>query len=179
MRQLTRLALGLLGLLPLTLSTGLLLLLALLQHLSPSLSLGLLKLLLQSLGLSLVSLAAVGLLLSSELVVVGHDASEVSLDGEILGVLLAQSFGARDLSVLVSDTITSLLLLVVLLDERNLFATECALEVIDTLGDARELLCEILLVLLDLLDLQLHQVRCTEFRQFLWTTQNQRLLDAT
>lgn len=82
-------------------------------------------------------------------------------------MLAAKSLGTRDLSLLVSDAVAGLLLLVVLLDEGDLLATESALEVVDALGNSGELVGEILLVLLDLLDLKLDEVGGAELGQFL------------
>lgn len=115
----------------------------------------------------LVRFARLGLSLGLERVVVAHDTDERSFDGEVFGVLPAKGLGARDGSLLVRDTIASLLLLVVLLDEGNLLAAEGTLEVVDTLRNTRQLLGEILLVFLNLLDLELDEIGGGELGEFL------------
>lgn len=146
---------------------GLALLLPLGEDLATTLRLGLGELVVEAAALGLVRLARFALLALAERRVVRQDALQARLDREAARVLLARLLGALDLRRLERLAVAGLLALVVLGDERDLLAAVRALEVVDALVDRRELLREVLLVLLDLLDLELDQIVRRELRKFL------------
>lgn len=132
--------------------------LALLGNLSPSVGLGLLELLGESSTLGFVRGPRVLLHLGSVRLVIGNDLGESGLDRESLRVLATVRLCSVNLGRLERLAVPSLLALVVLLDEGDLFLAEGTLEVVHALVNRGELLRETVLVLLELLDLQLDEI---------------------
>ncbi len=107
------------------------------------------------LGELLASLCDDGL---PELVVVAHHATEALLRLDVVDVSLAMRLDACLLRCLKCSTVARLLFLVVLGKKRALFLTVGALNVIEALGENAHTLVELLLLLLELLNLETHEV---------------------
>ena len=92
---------------------------------------------------------------------------ETLLSLEILLVSKTGGFDASLLSSLVSSLVLSLLALIVLSEEGSLFLTVGTLDVVETFGDDTHLLVEFAFLLLELLDLESHNVISAEVLHFL------------